>query len=101
MIKLEDIKKDAQVRGIQGEEVVRVVQVEPVGEQALTVYYKDSQGRLSEQMLFRQDEARLELAQVGRPWAFDASGADFKLALEAFPYFPSCFVRPHDGCAHF
>ena len=84
MIKLEDIKKDAQVRGIQGEEVVRVVQVEPVGEQALTVYYKDSQGRLSEQMLFRQDEARLELAQVGRPWAFDASGADFKLALEAF-----------------
>ena len=84
MIKLEDIKKDAQVRGIQGEDVVRVVQVEPVGEQALTVYYKDSQGRLSEQMLFRQDEARLELAQVGRPWAFDAPGADFKLALEAF-----------------
>jgi len=84
MIKLEDIKKDAQVRGIQGEEVVRVVQVEPAGEKALTVYYKDSQGRLSEQMLFRQDEARLELAQVGRPWAFDAPGADFKLALEAF-----------------
>lgn len=32
MLKLEDIKKDAQVRGIQAEEIVRVVQVEPVGD---------------------------------------------------------------------
>jgi hypothetical protein len=47
MLKLEDIKKDAQVRGIQGDEVVRIVQVEPVGDSALTVYYKDSQGRSS------------------------------------------------------
>lgn len=84
MIKLEDIKKDAQIRGIQGSEIVRVVQTEPVGEQALTIYYKDSQGRLNEQMLFRSDEARLELAEAGRPWAFDAPGADFKLGLEAY-----------------
>ena len=84
MIKLEDIKKDAQIRGIQGSEIVRVVQTEPVGEHALTIYYKDSQGRLNEQMLFRSDEARLELAEAGRPWAFDAPGADFKLGLEAY-----------------
>jgi len=84
MIKLEDIKKDAQVRGIQADEIVRVVQVEPVGDHAITVYYKDSQGRLNEQMLFRSDEPRLELAQAGRPWAFDAPGADFKLGLEAY-----------------
>src|SRR5690606_6306978 len=84
MIKLEDIKKDAQIRGLQVNEVVRVVQIEPAGENALTVYYKDSQGKLNEQILFRSDEARLELAQAGRPWAFDAPGADFKLGLEAW-----------------
>jgi superfamily II DNA or RNA helicase len=84
MIKLEDIKKDAQIRGIQADEIVRVVQVEPVGDHAITVYYKDSQGGLNEQMLFRSDEPRLELAQAGRPWAFDAPGADFKLGLEAY-----------------
>ena len=84
MIKLEDIKKDAEVRGIQGDEIVRIVQIEPVGQSATTVYYKDSQGRLGEQMLFRSDETRLELAQAGRPWAFDAPGEDFKLGLEAF-----------------
>jgi len=84
MLKLEDIKKDAQIRGIQSDEIVRVVQVEPVGDAALTVYYKDSQGKLGEQMLFRSDESRLELATAGRPWAFDAPGAEFKLGLEAF-----------------
>lgn len=84
MLKLEDIKKDAQVRGIQAEEIVRIVQVEPIGDAAITVYYKDSQGNLGEQMLFRSDEVRLELATIGRPWAFDAPGAEFKLGLEAY-----------------
>ena len=84
MLKLEDITKDAQIRGIEPEEIVRVVTVESVGDDAITIYYKNSQGRLGEQMLFRSDEARLELAEVGRAWAFDASGADFKLGLEAY-----------------
>lgn len=84
MLKLEDIKIDAQVRGIQAEEIVRIVQIERVGDAAVTVYYKDNQGKLGEQMLFRSDEARLELAKAGRPWAFDAPGAEFKLGLEAY-----------------
>jgi len=84
MLKLEDIRKDAQVRGIEGDEVVRVVTVEPVGDNAVTVYYKTNQGQLGEQMLFRNDEARLSLATAGRPWGFDAPGYEFKLGLEAY-----------------
>ena len=84
MLKLEDIKKDVQVSGIQDGEIVRIVQVEPVGDAAITVYYKDSQGRLGEQMLFRSDQARLALADKGRPWVFDAPGYEFKLGLEAW-----------------
>jgi superfamily II DNA or RNA helicase len=84
MLKLEDIKKDAQILGLHAGEIVRVVQVEPAGDNALTVYYKDSQGGINEQLLFRSDEARLELAQAGRPWVLDAPGADFKLGLEAY-----------------
>jgi len=83
MVKLEDIKKDALTRGIEPEEIVRIVSVERVGEHAVTVIYKTNQGRLGEQMLFRTDEARLELAEAGRPWAFDASAEEFKLGLEA------------------
>ena len=84
MLKLEDVKKGARIKGIQPEEAVRVVTTEPVGDGAVTVYYKDSQGKLGEQMLFRSDEARLELAEAGKPWAFDAPGEEFKLGLEAF-----------------
>ena len=84
MLKLEDIKKDAQGSGIKTGEIVRMVRVEAVGDAASTVYHKDSQSALSEQMLFRSDEAGLDLAAEGKPWAFDAPGAEFKLGLEAY-----------------
>jgi hypothetical protein len=84
LLKLEEIKKDAQIRGIEPEHIVRVVTVEPVGNDAITVYYKTGEGRLGEQLLFRSDESRLELAQAGRAWGFDAPGAGFKLGLEAY-----------------
>jgi len=84
MLKLEDIKKDAAVNGIEAGQTARVVGVEPVGLSALTIYYKTSDGRVGERMLFRTDEMNLSLAEAGRPWAFDAPGEDFKLAAEAY-----------------
>ncbi|AYL64167.1 MULTISPECIES: helicase-related protein [Citrobacter] len=84
MLKLEEIKKDAQIRGIIEGQIVRVVTVEPIGEHALTVYYKDNQGSLAERMLFRSDETNLAMATAERPWSFDAPGREFKLGLEAY-----------------
>ena len=84
MLKLEDIKKNAAISGLEPGQVVRIVTTEPIGDNALTVYYKTSDGKLLERMLFRTDEAKLSLAEAGRPWAFDAPGEDFKLAAEAW-----------------
>ncbi len=84
MLKLEDINKNAQIAGLEAGSVVRVVTTEPVGDDAVTVYYKTADGRLLERMLFRSDEANLSLAEAGRPWAFDAPAADFKLVTEAY-----------------
>ena len=84
MLKLEDIKKNAAISGIEPGHVVRIVTTEPVGDNALTVYYKTADGKLLERMLFRSDEAKLSLAEAGRPWAFDAPGEEFKLAVEAY-----------------
>lgn len=84
MLKLEDIKKNAAISGLEPGQVVRIVTTEPVGDNALTVYYKTADGKLLERMLFRTDEAKLSLAEAGRPWAFDAPGEDFKLAAEAW-----------------
>lgn len=84
MLKLEDITKNAAISGLEPGQVVRIVTTEPVGDNALTAYYKTSDGKLLERMLFRTDEAKLSLAEAGRPWAFDAPGEDFKLAAEAW-----------------
>ncbi|MGC9237688.1 MAG: helicase-related protein [Thiomonas sp.] len=84
MLKLEQIQKNAAISGIEPGQVVRVVTTEPVGDNALTVYYKTPHGKLLERMLFRTDEANLSLAEAGRPWAFDAPGEDFKLVAEAY-----------------
>ena len=56
MVKLEDIKKDAQIRGLH---------VDKVGDSAISVVYQKSAGGYGDQMLFRDDEPRLELAQAG------------------------------------
>ena len=40
MLKLEDIKKNASVAGVEPGQIVRVVTTEPVGDNAVTVYYK-------------------------------------------------------------
>ena len=84
MLKLEAISKNAAISGIEPGQVVRIVTTEPVGDNALTVYYKTSDGKLLERMLFRADEAKLSVAEAGRPWAFDAPGDEFKLAAEAY-----------------
>ncbi len=84
MLKLEDVKKNAAITGVEPGQVVRVVTTEPAGDNALTVYYKTADGRLAERMLFRTDEVNLSLAESGRPWGFDAPGEAFKLALEAW-----------------
>lgn len=84
MLQLENIKKNAIIEGLEPGHVVRIVTTEQIGDNALTVYYKTADGKLLERMLFRGDEAKLSLAQAGRPWAFDAPGEAFKLAAEAY-----------------
>lgn len=84
MIKLERISKDAIIRGIIPGRSVKIVSVEGVGKDAVTVYYRDFEGKMGERMLFRSDEANLEEVQAGRPWSFDANPKDFKLAAEAY-----------------
>ncbi|MBK8637872.1 MAG: hypothetical protein IPN92_06125 [Chromatiaceae bacterium] len=51
MLKLEDIKKNAALVGLEPGQVVRIVTTEPVGDQALTVYYKLPDGHVRERRL--------------------------------------------------
>ena len=84
MLKLESITKNALISGIEPGQIVRIFSSDPMGTDALSIVYKTNDGRLGDRVLFRTDEAGLSLAEAGRPWAFDAPGADFKLVAEAY-----------------
>lgn len=84
MLKLEEIAKDVQINGLIPGEVVKVVHVEEIGANARLVAYRNAQGKLDEQTIFRQDEHRLAVAVAGKAWSFDAAPEAFKLALEAY-----------------
>jgi superfamily II DNA or RNA helicase len=81
--RLEDLKPDTQVRGLVGREVVRVVTVEMIGDAACRVFFRNQAGALGEQLLFRSNEADLELVGGGRKWSFEGSGDLFRLVSEA------------------
>ena len=82
-MKLEDLQTNAAVRGILPDGLVTVVSVQWFGSEALELTYKTPTGKVANELLYRDDEQRLELAEVGRPWSFDGDGALFRLVSEA------------------
>ena len=82
-MQLEDLQANAAVRGILAEALVTVVSVQWFGAEALELTYKTPGGTLGNELLYRHDEARLEVARLGRPWSFDGDGGLFRLVSEA------------------
>ena len=80
---LEDIKPDSTIRGVLTNDLVTVVSVRWFGSEALELTYKTPSGAVGNELLYRQDEERLELVTTGRPWSFDGDGALFRLVSEA------------------
>src|SRR5262250_540723 len=80
---LEDLKPNAAVRGVLPDCQVTVVSVQWYGSEAVELTYKDSTGKVGNQLLYRHDEPKLEVVEIGRPWSFDGDGALFRLVSEA------------------
>ncbi|KAA0232019.1 MAG: RNA helicase, partial [Armatimonadetes bacterium] len=83
MMKLEDLKPNAVVRGILPERPVNVVGVQWFGSNAVELTYKDPEGKVGNTLLYRSNESELSIVEEGRPWAFDADGRQFRLVSEA------------------
>ena len=84
MIQLEQLQPNAAVRGLVPDAIVVVVSVQWFGSQALELTYKTPAGKVANELLYRHDEPRLELAELGRPWGLDGDGATFRLVSEAW-----------------
>jgi hypothetical protein len=84
MARLEDLTKGALVQGVLGGRVVKVVDIAWHGSSAVTLTFTDElTGKASQELLDRQDEARLMVEKTGRAWSMDADGNLFRLVSEA------------------
>ncbi|MQP33471.1 DUF3883 domain-containing protein [Rhodococcus erythropolis] len=81
-MQLEELKPGLRINGLIPAEVITVIAVQWHGSDALELTYKTTVGGLGQQVIFRRNEAQLDIAQTGsRP--FDAPASDFKLVAEA------------------
>ena len=83
MVQLELITRGTAVRGILPDGIVTVGDVRWIGTVAIEVTYKDCNGRLGNELLYRDREPTLEIVEAGRPWSFDGDGQLFRLLSEA------------------
>ncbi len=84
MARLEDITVGASVIGIVGEVPVTVIAVKWFGNTALEVTFKDARGQLANQLLYKEDEERIEVKSGSLPWSFDADANLMRLVSEAY-----------------
>lgn len=84
MSRLEELKPNASVKGILPDHLVTVVSVQWFGSEALELTYKDPDGKVANELLYRDDQNRIEVAKQGRAWSFDSDGHLFRLVSEAF-----------------
>ena len=84
MARLEDITVGASVTGLAGNVSVSVVAVKWHGTNAITVTFKNNTGSVAEQILYREDEERLDVKDGSLPWSFDADANLLRLASEAY-----------------
>ncbi len=82
-MRLEDLQTGAALRGVLPDALVTIVSVQWFGSEAVELTYKTAAGTVANELLYRHDEARLEIVERGRPWSFDGDGALFRLVSEA------------------
>ena len=68
MAKLEDLKRGAQVNGIDPHQPVTVVDIQWHGMNAIELFYKRADGQPGTQLLYRDSEPTLEVVHAGRAW---------------------------------
>lgn len=84
MAKLEDLKRSAQVKGLNPSGLVTILNVQWHGSDVVEVTYRDVNGKDHSELLFRDSEVGLEVIEAGAPWAFDSDGELFRLVSEAY-----------------
>ena len=65
-MRLEELQPNAALRGIVPDALVTVVSVQWFGSEALELTYKTPEGKVANELLYRHDEPRLAIVEMGR-----------------------------------
>ena len=84
MVRLEELRPGMQVRGIDALQPVTVVDLRWHGTGAVELFYQRLDGQTGAQLLYRADEAKLEIVETRQAWDFQADSALLRLASEAY-----------------
>ena len=82
-MRLEELKKDAVIRGVLPGQKVTVVDAKWYGDSAVELFYRADDGGTGSELLYRDREADLEVEGAGQQWTFDADGNTLRLVSEA------------------
>lgn len=83
MARLEELKRGAAVKGILPDGFITVVDVAWIGSVAIELTYKDSTGKLANELIYRDREGDIEILESGKPWSFNGDSDLFRLVSEA------------------
>lgn len=95
MVKLDDLKKGALVKGIIPTGPVTVIDIKWHGDSVIELTYKDLSGRVENELLYRDREPTLEILQPGIVWGFNADAKMMRLVSEAFRIHLAYLFDPH------
>src|SRR5262249_8959934 len=63
---------------------LRLLREAPTGRRGIGKWRpSNSPTRVANELLYRHDEERIEVVELGRPWSFDGDGSLFRLVSEA------------------
>jgi len=82
-MRLEAITPNTVIRGITPDALVTVINSKWYGSDCIELIYRLADGSIGQKIVYRDEEPRLEIAELGRPWSFDGDGAMFRLVSEA------------------
>jgi superfamily II DNA or RNA helicase len=83
MIRLQDLRVGAILRGLMPGQSVTLRHVELHSEDVASVTFVDGEGKVEQALVYHYQETQLELVQQSRPLSFAADGHLFRLVSEA------------------
>ena len=82
-MRLEDLTKGATVNGVLPNQSIAVIEAKWYGSDVIELIYKEADGSIDSELIYRDREHELEIVTSSLPWSFNGDGSLLRLVSEA------------------